>query len=250
MTAPVSQSENQSFLDALPRVVAALVSLSALGYFAGWREAKAYYTGLGAPWASAMLSPQSLLQLSATTMVVVLAAAFLSLQILLESKLSLRKVDWACGLALLGAAICLFASQGQIGGISSLGAFALATVGSYLCAIAAGLTLTQLYFTLKNTSGKKLVAGHLWLVYWFVLPGLFWAPDRLGQARAQLDSDLTSSPLPTLKLAQGPNAGESWRFVHLASDKALLLRQDAAGKLVFKLVEGKDIDSIGPAKTR
>jgi hypothetical protein len=59
-----------------PQVVAALVSLSALGYFIGWREASAYYAALGPPWAVSMLPPFALLQLSAPIILAILMGGF------------------------------------------------------------------------------------------------------------------------------------------------------------------------------
>ena len=59
-----------------PQVVAALVSLSALGYYIGWREASAYYAALGAPWAVSMLPSVALLQLSADIALFIGLSAF------------------------------------------------------------------------------------------------------------------------------------------------------------------------------
>jgi hypothetical protein len=245
MTAVIAPATPLSLFESLPKAVAAIVSISALGYFAGWKEATAYYSALGAPWAISMLAPQSLLQLSATTIIAVVLSAFLSLQILIDSKASLRRIDWFCGLVLLLSAICILGAQGQLGNISSNGAYALASVGATLCAVAAGVTLTQLHFTLqRQPEGTKLQSGHLWLVYWFVLPALFIAPDRLGNARARLDSDVALSRLPNVTLPQNVSQHRDWRFIHLSGDKALLLRWDAATKRSSKIVDAKDLEYV------
>jgi hypothetical protein len=224
--------------------MAALLSLSALGYFIGWRESQAYYTALGATWAATSVPPLVLLQLSATTIVAMAAAAFFSLVLVLDQSVSLRKISWFCAACLGVAAILLIASQGTLGDPSPSGAHVLASVGSLFYALSAGATLSELIGHTRQ-SRQKLSSGHLWLVYWFVLPGLFWAPDRLGQARALRDAEPSSSSLPVVEL-DGSGSQDQWRLVQLFEDKALLMAlADKAHNRRFRFVEAKDVKAFG-----
>jgi hypothetical protein len=229
--------------EVVPKAVTTIVSLSVLGYFVGWREANAYYSAIGANWAAASVPPLALLQMSANTITAIVFGAFYSLVLLSDKKINVRKLSWSCAAILLVSTLCLGWSQGLFGNLSITGAYALATVGSTLCSVAAGLTLTELYEQTRTTK-KDASSGYLWLVFWFVLPGLFWAPDRLGQARALRDADIAVSPLPIVSLEPTPTSAE-WRLVQLFQDKALLvqLNQSKADRL-FKIVEAKDIKSI------
>jgi hypothetical protein len=246
MTAQPEQTASSigAWLELLPRAIAALLSLSALGYFVGWREANAYYTALGATWAATSVSPLALLQLSASTIVTVAAATFFSLTLVLDQKVSLRKLSWFCAACLAIASILLSASQGLFGDAPPSGAHVLASVGAQFFAISAGVTLSELVGHARQSS-QRISSGHLWLIYWFVLPGLFWAPDRLGEARALRDAEPLSSPLPVVELDTSLPPAD-WRMVQLVGDKALLMMlADKAHNRRFRLVEVKDVKAFG-----
>ena len=242
-TSEETVSSPEALLALLPGAVTAIVFLSALGYFIGWREAHAYYTALGVTWATTAVPPLTLLQLSANTIVAIATASFLSLVLLIDDKVSTRTLSWICAVAIGLAGVVLALSQGLFGGLSPSKSYALASVGSTLCAIAAGITLSELIGHVRQ-SNRKISSGHLWLVYWFVLPGLFWAPDRLGQARALRDSDAAVSALPIVAFESTSTPGE-WRLVHLIEGKGLvMLVADNAHKRLFKIVEAKDVKTI------
>ncbi|MCU8030897.1 hypothetical protein L5M51_14180 [Shewanella sp. SM73] len=233
-----------AWLELLPSAIAALFSLSALGYFVGWREANSYYTALGAAWAAASVSPLALLQLSASTIVTVAAAAFFSLILVLDHKVSLRKLSWFCAACLGIAGILLAASQGLFGYAPPSGAHILASVGSQFFAISAGVTLSELIGHIRQSS-QPISSGHLWLIYWFVLPGLFWAPDRLGEARAIRDAEPLSSPLPVVELDSSLQPSD-WLLVQLVGDKAILMMlADEAHNRRFRMVEVQDVKAFG-----
>lgn len=233
-----------AWLELLPRAIAAILSLSALGYFVGWREANSYYTTLGAAWGAASVSPLALLQLSASTIVTVAAAAFFSQILVLDHKVSLRKLSWFCAACLGIAGILLAASQGLFGYAPPSGAHILASVGSQFFAISAGVTISELIGHIRQSS-LPISSGHLWLIYWFVLTGLFWAPDRLGEARALRDAAPLSSPLPVVE----PDASlqqSDWRLVQLVGDKAILMMlTDEAQNRRFRMVDVKDVKVFG-----
>lgn len=248
LTQEASREQAGAILEVLPRVVAAMLSLSALGYFVGWREANSYYTALGAAWAGSAIQPLTLLQLSATTVISVAGASFFSLVLLLDDRVSPKSLSWVCAALLVLAGLGLTTSQGLFGSISPSGSYAFAAVSSTLCALAAGFTLTEFFGRVRRSTDKALASSHLWLVYWFVLPGLFWAPDRLGQARALRDAGASSSPLPLINASQGLRPG-AWRLVHIAEDKALLmLPSDNLQERVFKIVETRDIEIRSTSK--
>lgn len=118
-----------------------------------------------------------------------------------------------------------------------------------MCALRAGITLAELYGHSETAQISVASSGHLWLVYWVVLPGLFWAPDRLGQAQALRDMDTTHSSLPIISVEPTQFTG-TWRLVQPLQDKALIVKLEAKERdRQFKLVEAKDIKSIAFAST-
>lgn len=243
-----SSVEPSRLWDLFPKAVSTIVSLSALGYFVGWKETQAYYTSIGASWAAASVPPLALLQQSANTIIAIAFGAFYSLVLLNDNKITTRKLSWACAIFLVASSICLIASQGTFGQLPSSGAYAFAAVGSMLCAVAAGITLAELYGHTKAIQ-TPLKSGHLWLVYWVVLPGLFWAPERLGQAQSLRDMEVTNSPLPVVAV-DSTQPTSAWRLVQLLQDKALLVRLDAKeSQRQFRVVEAKDIRSIAAASS-
>lgn len=230
--------------DILPKAITLVVSLSALGYFIGWRQTQAYYSAIGATWAASSVPPLTLLQLSGHTITVIVMAAFLSLVMLNDNHVTTRFLSWACLVLLILSALFLALSQGMFAKFSVGSAHVFAVAGSALCAITAGLTLTELYGHMRGFV-SKLSSGHLWLIYWFVLPGLYWAPDRLGDARAMRDMDITASALPVVSIDPSQGAG-IWRLVQLFGDKALLVQLSGKeSERLFKLTDVKDIKHIG-----
>ena len=240
MSAEPSSPSSSPLWELLPKAVSTIVSLSALGYFVGWRETQTYFTSIGASWAATSVPPLTLLQHSANTIVAIVFAAFYSLVLLSDNKISARKLSWACALCLLVSSTCLLASQGTFGQLASTAVYTFASVGSTLCAVAAGITPAELYGH-SRASQTSISSGYLWLVYWVVLPGLFWAPDRLGQAQSLRDMDVIHSPLPIVSV-DSTQFGGTWRLVQLLQDKALLVQLDAKeASRRFKIVEAKDI---------
>lgn len=243
MNAPHSSVESIRLWDLLPKAVSTVVSLSAIGYFVGWKETKAYYTSIGASWAAASVPSLTLLQQSANTIIAIAFGAFYSLMLLNDNKITTRKLSWICATFLLISSVCLLVSQGTFGQLPSPGPYTLASIGSLLCAVAAGITVAELYGHTKAIQAP-LSSGHLWLVYWIVLPGLFWAPERLGQAKSLRDMNVTHSPLPFVAV-DSIQPANAWRLVELLQDKALLVRLDAKeNQRQFRVVEVKDIQSI------
>jgi len=217
------------------------VALSALGYFIGWREVAAYYSTLGATWAAASVPPLALLQLSANLIVVAAAASFFSFLAVLESTAHPGALHRAGATTFALACGLLAVSQGLLWDVSPFMAYQLALAGSFVCAVTAGITLSELLWHTRQP-GRKVSPWHLWMVYWVVLPGLFWAPDRLGQARALRDASVSHSSLPVVPHGPGIGRTGEWHLVHMFEGTALLmLPADSPQKRLFKLVEAQDV---------
>lgn len=220
----------------LPQVVAALVSLSALGYFIGWGEASVYYATLGAPWAISMLPPFALLQLSASIILMMVMFGFVAFMI----GIPVKALGWITAVILFAALALLFVPPGRL---STDKVYVAAEIGGYLYAAAAGLAIVELVGLLKlaNWSFQK---RHFHLVYIAILFGLFVAPQQLGRARAEYHLDPSSTALPAVDLPGSPT-DLKWRLVHIIDGRALLIspakeRQNSA----FRVIEAKDLPSI------
>jgi hypothetical protein len=221
-------------------LVTALISLSALGYFIGWRQASAYYEALRAPWAASMLQPISLLQLSASSAVFIGISAFAAFTNLATGSTSQKGLDRLCVVLIIVAVALLFGRMTNW--LSPKNAYAAATIGVLAYEAAAGITGAQLLARL-SLSGWRLNVGHFGLLYFVVWCGLLTAPDQFGRARAEYDLDANASPLPAVALPDSPNP--TWRLVHIADGKALLV---SLGKKphdsIFRIVEATDLLQI------
>lgn len=236
-------AEPSALWESLPKAVSTVISLSALGYFVGWKETQTYYASVGAGWAAASVPSLALLQQSTTTIFATAFGAFYSLVLLHNNNVSTRKLSWACAILFVFSGGCLFASQGVFGNLSSVYAYTLASTGAMLCALAGGITLAEFYGHAR-ASRASISSGHLWLIFWIVLPILFWAPERLGQARSARDMDIKQSPLPLVSI-DSTQSIDKWRLVQLLQDKALLVKLDEKeASRQFKIVEAKDIRFI------
>jgi hypothetical protein len=221
----------------VPQIVAAVVSLSVLGYFIGWGKASAYYEFLGAPWAISMLPPFALLQQSASIIFMMVTFGFFAL----ISDIPVNGLALISGGILIIACALLFVPIGLLpAGMAGM-AYAAASVGGHLIGVAASLAMVELMGRLKlaNWSFKKT---HSYLIYIAVVFGLIWAPRQLGRVLAEYD--LTPTALPAVELPGSP-PDVKWRLVHIADGRALLIspakeRQNSA----FRVIEAKDLSSI------
>ncbi|WFP48469.1 hypothetical protein PL263_10100 [Methylomonas sp. EFPC3] len=184
--------------------------------------------------------------MSAGTILAIACGAFYSFMFLSDSKVKIRTLTWACAGLIALATLCLLAAQSSFGDVPAHAAFGLASAGAIACAVAGGITITELYASLQPQPSAN-TSGQLWLVYWFVLPSLFWAPDRLGQAQSARDAHPQSSPLPKVELAD-PGTQDTWRLIHLHEGRGLLVRLgEKPEDRIFKLVDAKDIKFISYA---
>ena len=96
MSSEQSKPDPASLWSTLPKAISLVVSLSALGYFIGWRESNAFYEAAGAPWAAMSVPPAALLQQSSSTVLAIAFGAFFSLVLLIDNKVQTRKLTWFC----------------------------------------------------------------------------------------------------------------------------------------------------------
>lgn len=78
---PTFEDAATSFAKLLAGAASVVLILSALAYVIGWRQASAYYSTLGIPSVTSMLSPMQLLQLSAWVAIGIGSVALLTLQV-------------------------------------------------------------------------------------------------------------------------------------------------------------------------
>jgi hypothetical protein len=183
--------------------VTALLSLSALGYFIGWREASAYYGKLGAPWAVLMLPPFALLQLSPEIAVLIGIVAFLGFEALATGQVSAQSLRrWT--LIILMIAIGLYYASSQLSHwLTAWEAYFATRLVAWAFAISAGLTVAELLGHLK-LAGWQMKPTHMVLIFGVVWFGLLVAPDQLGQARALYHLDPATTELPLVELRSSP----------------------------------------------
>lgn len=228
---------------AVPQVVTGLLSLSALGYFIGWREASAYFAALGAPWAASGLTPLALLQLSSTTVVVIGMSAYVAYGLVVDGQATANGLGWICAVCLMLSCVGFIPSIWDPLHVAVETKYWLAVAGALLYAVAAGFTAAELIVRFKS-SNSQVLPIHFWLIYWIILYGLFSAPSRLGLARAHYHVDPTSTALPTVSLMES-SPRQTWRLVYISDGKALLISPDKQReKSEFRVVEVTQLQSI------
>lgn len=227
----------------LRHIAGAVVGLSALAYLAGWREASAYYSKLGAPWVLSILSTAQIMQQSIELISVVAIFSFLSVLKLLNKASSADSFrHWS--IYMMGGATLLYG-----GGLALkqwLGpgaAYVCSILAGIMWAISAGLTVGELIGRLTETN-LRWESRHLWLVYFAVWCGLFVAPDYMGRAQAEIDSNPKLSKLPVVNSSVLPSAGQ-WRLVSTFSGQALLSQlAEKKEDRRFRIIAITDISEI------
>ena len=225
------------------QIAGALVSLSALGFFIGWRETSSYFNALGAPWAASDLPASMLLQSSSSLVVTLAVSTYIAVSYLANGHASSRGLGWATvtclALAFALYLLTLFESLGLV----ARTIYNLATCAGFLFAVAAGITLAELIARYRD-SDSQFHPPHLWLVYWMLSLGLLQAPDKLGQARAAYHLDVKSEGLP-VALPPGASSTETWKLVYMSDGRALLMLPSAQrDKTIFRLIEAKELLSV------
>jgi hypothetical protein len=238
-------SATNHIIGLLPRLAGAVAGISALGIFAGWREVSAYYSELGAPWVSGMLSPSRLIASSFSLMGTICLFTFLSVWGLSANSITENSLRRASIVAIGLATLCYIAGIAPIHWFEKVTIYIFAIAAAQLSALSVGLTIGELIAGLAERD-LKWNGYHVWLLHWIVLVGLLQAPNRLGSALAEIDGALDSTKLPIISTAVAvPN--RTWRLVTTIDSSFLAValgpRRDDHVFRVFAASEITDIKS-------
>ena len=93
-------------LGLLPQIAAFSVGFTGLAYITGWRETSAYYRELGAPWATAFLSPAQVMQTSIWLIALISTFSFVSVLTLVEKNIGQKGLRrWSIFFLVLAASV-------------------------------------------------------------------------------------------------------------------------------------------------
>jgi hypothetical protein len=236
-------SATSTVADLLPQLAGVIAGVSALGLFAGWREISAYYSELGAPWISGMLSPSRVVERSAGLMGTIGLFTLLSVYWLSAETISERGLRRASIAALVVAGLFFSASVAPVGWFQNSTIYVFAILAAQVTAISAGLTVGELIAGLAERD-LKWSGYHIWLLYCIVLFGLLQAPDRLGTAKAQFDSTPTSNAMPIVSTTV-VTPGRVWRLVTTIESSFLVVALGAKREEhVFRVLAASEITEI------
>lgn len=228
----------------VPQIAGIAIALSAVAYYAGWRDASAYFTELGAPWVVSAIPATAFLYSAAELVVVVLLAAFFSIHALATNSTTpkgLRRIS--LGVFITSALLVGIARVPPNAWLSTSNAWSCAAVGGALFASGAGITLAELANSLSEHK-LKWSASHAYLVYLAIFVGLYSAPAQIGSARARYHLGAASAALPSIKMPNAP-ASQSWYLVATMADKVLAMeRSSAAQRPQFRVIAASDLLSI------
>ncbi|MEQ4902594.1 hypothetical protein [Enterobacter hormaechei] len=228
-----------SVLGLLPQITGLAVGFTGLAYIIGWKESSAYYRELGAPWASSMLTSVQIMQTSISLITIIFAIAFCSFVALLENKAGMKGLRrWSIFFLVL-ASITYCSSFIFDKHVSSN---LLVGITGFFWAIATGTTVGELIACLALRE-LKWSGYEVYLLYFILAFGIFYAPILTGESRAKIDADFTSNRLPTVRLNE--NKINEWKLLGPCGDNFLLITQstDKKGRL-FKVVAAESISEI------
>jgi hypothetical protein len=228
----------------LPNAAGIFFALTGLGYFAGWREATAYYTAIGAPWIVSSLPAFSFLVLSAEMMVSIGLLAFLVLHHISRWKSSTKYVTWgSASLLIVGSAFTLAPIILPSSWFSPSLVWTFEQTHARLMFGGTGLMLGEaiLQFRKNNLQWSPAIA---YTIYLFSFYGLYVTPADIGAARARFHLNAGADTLPVVAAEILGNTNERWHLVTLIGQSALLVEMSMNNSPSFRLIESKDIRSI------
>lgn len=235
----------------LPKLGGLVAGLSALALFFGWKEASTYYSELGAPWVTGMLSTAKLVQFSAVQISAIGIFALISIYLITQqaaTEKSLRK--WS--LIILFPAALIFIIKflpSSWFNFSPTTGYLMLTGAAFLMSIAAGVTVGEL---IAGLSDKKMVWSkyHFFLLQWVIGYGVLLSADINARATAEINGDVKNSKLPIVSLAV-PIAGKEWRLVtNIDSSFLVVSLADSKGDRVFRILSANEISGITSAHTK
>ncbi|MCG2576352.1 hypothetical protein LZ012_05020 [Dechloromonas sp. XY25] len=206
----------------LPCAASVAVGISFLAYFAGWRDANAYFTALGAPWVVSLLPASRLLYLSGEFVAGILVCAFLAMNSVVSGEIGLkglRRWSWiAFALAMLSGINAHLLPPTLV---SPKVAWGLSNFAGLCIAVASGATLGEVVIRLKDNE-LRWTASHAYSIYLAVFIGLYWMPSQIGTARAKYHLASLEATLPAVRLTT-PATNENWRLVEAIGESVLIM---------------------------
>ena len=229
-----------TLLGGLARLAGVIAGLSAVAYYIGWREERAYYENLGCQWFLQLVPTTSLVQVAIPAIFSTAIFAFLAFESLVQGRATSRGLSrWFNWLALIGLIAPLLPLE-RVLGAKLMGLISVAAAA--LLSAAAGVLIGLLVARLAE-SQQQWKAEHLNLLYLLVFLGLWTIPENHGSERATQDGDPVTSRLSVASVRDDP--GDEWRLV-AALEKQLLLVQltPRSQDRRFRLVDSADVLGI------
>jgi hypothetical protein len=236
-------SATSSVIGLLPQLAGVITGATALGLIAGWREVSAYYTELGAPWISGMLTTSQILERSVGIMGTIGLLTLLSISWLAAGTISERGLRRVSIITLFVANLFLSVTLAPIDWLQNSTIYIFAALAALLTAISAGLTVGEL---IAGLAARNLKWGSydVLLLYFFILFALLQAPSWLGRARAQFDSTQNSNTMPIISTV-GLTPGRTWRFVTRIESSYLVVHLGSnREEHVFRVLTASEINEI------
>lgn len=220
----------------LSQIAAFAVAASSISVLTGWLQASAYYSAIGAPWATSLMSTTDFMRQSWSLMSAVFLSGFTCIQMLMAGTATAKGLKRFCVWTLF-IGIALF-----VPGILPDSWFkpslvrACSMLAGFAYGIAAGTTLAELVGSLAESS-LRWNGYHLSLISFTLTFGLWSAPNYVGRAQADLDGDYRTSSLSMLSLTEDSVSGPDWRLVSMLQGQMLVmtlepLRENRTFKLV------------------
>ena len=239
-----SASKSTKTMRVLAQIFGLIVSLAPIAYFVGLIKSQAYYTAIGSPWASDLLTPLQIASSSWGLMFALVCLSAISIWAILERLINHSSAaSWAavtCVTATLLMSVPFFSNY-QLSPLS--GASVHLMLPALLMLISAGISVGEIFILIQKNSftfsGKAL-----FIAISIAIIGLFFAPQKWGEYKGRLVIE-DQERLPKVSLNNQFSKGE-WRLVGAVGDSMLLISAASQPKVdpTFKLTSPSDIDHI------
>jgi len=223
----------------LPQLAGLVVGLGAVAYVIGWREATAFYNGLGAPWATSLLTTSQVTRSSIWIVSMIGLFFVLSVYMLTQQSTSAKSLRlWSVlfmGIAAALYIVFFFVPPAAAG---------LFAAGMSMCwSCSTGLTLGELVASLA-TSKMQWHAYHVYLLYFVVTFGLVFVSDTLGSLRAKTILETRGARLAEVKI-NGQINDSNWRLVAPVGSELLVVSFPGnSDKHKFVITAVRNVNSI------
>lgn len=238
----------QAAAEVLQRLLAGasgLLGLGALAYVIGLRETQSYFSAVGAPWVTSLLSPAQIMQSSAWIWVIAgwfVVSSVISIVNGATPKL-LRRQSIA---SIVVGAVPLILAAFDLPADPQMRAL-LAVAGAVMFATSAAYTIGEV-IALYKEQGLRWSGYQLYLLLFSCGMAFMFAPDRMGVASAQLATQQQTTGLPVAELASDDSKQE-WHLLAVAENNAVLVYlTPEIGQNRFRVVALTDIRSVNSTK--